>query len=814
MPPKKTTKPKSVTPTTSAKYNATDTKYLIIVESPSKCKKIEDYLGDDYQCIASKGHIRHIDGLKSIDTKNNYHITFSLIEEKQSHIESMRKIITLYPSENIYLASDDDREGEAIAWHICQTFNLPVSTTKRILFHEITKPAIQAAVANPTIINLSLVYAQHARQVLDIIVGYKVSPTLWKHIHNNKSNGLSAGRCQTPALKLVYENEKNGTDELTVKYKVRGFFFPAHLRFDLNTDFESSEQVEVFLNKSKSHKHNLKIQKMKAVSKSPPKPFTTSQLLQTASNLYHYSPKTTMDLCQQLYQAGLITYMRTDSAKYSPIFLKTVTDYILKEYTKPEYVGNHASIVNGEASNPHEAIRVTNLHMSYISDENKMLANMYRLIWKNTVESCMSPATYNVTPIHISAPDDSNYIHNIEICTFLGWKRVSVSDNTEETNTFGGHLFRCQSLEKSGEPVQYNCIESAISVQNKHSHYTEASLIQMLEDLGIGRPSTYASIVSTIQDRGYVKKQDLEGKEIECMEYTLRDNKIEKTALKKVFGNEKNKLIIQSIGIVSVEFLTTHFQTLFNYDYTKQMELDLDTISSLTFEEAEIEWYKTCDKCSTEIKTMLKPLANLTKKTYAIGDNYELIFHQYGASLRREDDNGEMVYRSIKKGLNIDLHKLERGEYSLGDLLEIEQEHLGMYEDEPVLLKSGKYGGYIVWNGVNISVNKLKKPLSEITIKDVMPFILHHNLAKTGNTSVEGLENVAASPHVASANVLRDLTSELSIRKGKFGAYIFYKTASMGTPQFFNLKKFRQGFNTCSKDTLIGWIRDTYNLSV
>jgi DNA topoisomerase-1 len=806
MPPKKYTKSSKTTTTFGSRTGA---KYLLIVESPSKCKKIEEYLGSEYQCIASKGHIREIDGLKSIDTKDNFKITFSIIDDKKSHVDSMRTIIQSYPPNHIYLASDDDREGEAIAWHICETFSLSINDTKRILFHEITKPAIEAAIASPTRINMSLVYAQHARQVLDILVGYKVSPTLWKHIHNNKSNGLSAGRCQTPALKLVYENEKENTNDVSLKYKLRAYFFPTHIRFDYTGEFDTPEQVEVFLNKSKTWKHMLSVLPTKQVAKQPPKPFTTSQLLQTASNVYHYSPKTTMDLCQQLYQAGLITYMRTDSAKYSPLFLSKVKEYVVNTFENPALVGDHSKLVNGDASNPHEAIRVTNVNLAYIDDENKLLTNMYKLIWRNSIESCMSAAQYNVTAIHISAPDDTKYVNHIEICTFPGWKRVSNEHTSEEANTLGGHLLRCQSIQTSGESIKYNCIESAVSVQNKHSHYTEASLIQKLEDLGIGRPSTYASIVSTIQDRGYVKKMDLEGQKYTCVEFDMRDNVIHKTQTEKVFGNEKNKLVIQPIGIVTLEFLADHFLELFNYDYTKQMETELDTISNMLVSPAEQEWHNVCTKCLSEIKRSLKPLANLTKKTYPITPEYDLIFHQYGASLRKINADGETVYSPVKRGLNIDMKKLEAGKYTLSELIEIENDHLGIYEDEHVLLKNGKFGPYITWNGKNISINKLKKPLNTITIEDVTPFILHHNLANNvDNPTVE----VSAAPAVCSKNVLRELTPDLSIRKGKFGAYIYYKTASMATPQFFNLKSFKQGFNTCSKETLIEWIHNTYKL--
>ena len=329
MPPKQYKKNYKTKPTNTLLSQNTSAKYLIIVESPSKCAKIEHFLGEDYCCIASKGHIRSIDGLKAIDTKNGFVPTFSIIDEKKEHIESMRKMIANFSKPNIILASDDDREGEAIAWHICQLFDLPIETTQRIIFHEVTKNAIIDAVKSPTLLNMNLVHAQHARQVLDIIVGYKISPFLWKYLYNNKSNSLSAGRCQTPTLRLVYDNEKesemkikNGKENgLEIRHKIKGVFFSKAIEFILEYEFENDADVLDFLEKSKNHKHLLKIGDETSSTKSPPKPLHTSRLLQLASNSLHISPKETMSLCQKLYKNCFITYIRTESSHYYSVFL-------------------------------------------------------------------------------------------------------------------------------------------------------------------------------------------------------------------------------------------------------------------------------------------------------------------------------------------------------------------------------------------------------------------------------------------------------------------------------------------------------------
>ena len=791
MPPKQYKKKQS-----EPSLSQTTAKYLLIVESPSKCSKIEGYLGPDYCCIASKGHIRQIDGLSSIDTKKTYEPTFSIIDEKKAHVEQMKKAISLFSKSNIYLASDDDREGEAIAWHICQLFDLDVTTTKRIIFHEITKPAIQKAIAEPTLVNMDLVHAQHARQVLDILVGFKVSPYLWKYLYTNKSNSLSAGRCQTPALRLVYDNEKEKEKSglIETKYKTVGFFVKyvnSSIHFDLQHEFDTPSQVRTFLEESKTFHHKLSLGSPKDAKKSAPKPFHTSRLLQVASNVLHCSPKETMSLCQLLYQSGYITYMRTESSHYCKPFLEKAEVFITKHWTSKKYLGDFEKLENKDAANPHEAIRVTNLETTEIPENsNQRLAAMYRLIWRNTVESCMSDATYKTITATITAPQQHTYQYMIEIPVFLGWKIVTEKASTDAANQGSALHMYMQSIAKQDKPVNYDSIESTVVVRNKHQHYTEASLINTLEELGIGRPSTFATIVDTIIERGYVKKTNIEGSKTACLEFKLTSEKtIEETEKEKVFGNEKNKLVIQATGTLTIEFLIQHFKELFSYEYTKTMESQLDTISS----GKEKDWTKICGACDQEIKNLAKAIKNLSKQTYAVESDYEVVFQAYGPSIRHTLADGKVEYLATKKDMKIDLEKLKEGSYSLDDLLDLKNNYLGKYEDADLFLKQGRYGPYVEWGDKKESIKELSKPIQEITLQDVVDFLEKPN---------EKQEK----------NILRILNEDMTIRKGKFGAYVYYKKKEMKKPEFLNLKQFNEGFMTCQKETLIKWLTEKYKL--
>lgn len=783
-------------------------KFLIIVESPSKCRKIEEYLGSQYACIASKGHIRTIDGLKNIDIKNGFNVEYTMIEDKRIHVEQMRKMIAKFSNEHIYLATDDDREGEAIAWHICVVFGLNIETTQRIIFHEITKTALQNAVNTPSRIKMELVYAQQARQILDIMVGFKISPILWRYVFSDKENALSAGRCQTPALRLIYDNEmeRRQSGGMEINHKVKGYFTTQNIEFDLNHIFKNEAELVDFMEKSILFQHKMSItEKGKKVNIGPPLPFNTSRLLQTVSNQLHYSPKETMGLCQQLYQDGYITYMRTDSMKYSRAFLNSVGEYIKQEWKDVQYIGNLNNIVNTDENNPHEAVRVTHVETrllpTAITNTHPKMASLYKIIWQNTVESCMSDALYANTMVSITAPKNYEYRHTIEMPLFMGWKRASDKFDPliiQQKST--GKIMYIDNLILTGGIVLYNFIESNICVKNIHQHYTEASLIKELERLGIGRPSTFAAIVDTIQERGYVKRCDLKGETHTVFEYKLRHDPhspIEKKTFEKVFGNEKNKLAISDMGIITLEFLIEHFAHLFSYDYTREMEMQLDNVVNID------TIIKTCETCNTQINDAMNELTNIKRKMFTIDENHSLIFYKNGPTIRRicKNENGhdETTYMTVKSDIKLDMEKLKNGMYSLDELVEIKNEFMGVFQGHNVYLKNGRYGSYIEWGENTKNAKVFGKPTSEITSDDVLSY----------------LQSDEANESSENKKILRVLNEWISIRAGKYGPYIYYKHKTMKKPQFFKLNEYNgDHWSIVDPKILLEWIFTTYKFRI
>ncbi len=764
-------------PPKQKKHTKGDAVWLLILESPSKCSKIESFLGSQYKCIASNGHIRTIDGLKAIDMTGKTLPKFSIIPTKQDHVNQMRLIINEFPNTNIILATDDDREGESIAWHICETFGLPVETTHRIVFHEITQSALEKAIQNKRTINIDLVHAQFARQALDIIVGFRISPILWKYLYNNKENGLSAGRCQTPALRLVYENEIEKKNKTNVKMShiVYARFFPKNIEFQLSREHDNNTIYD-FLLKSVVFQHTLYIGSPYAVIKGPPVPFNTSRLLQTASSQLRLSPKDTMALSQVLYQDGYITYMRTENTKYSTDFLNEIGSHIRNLYGE-KYVGKMTELKNNNGINPHEAIRITHIETRELPKTyDGKLTSLYKLIWTNTMESCMSDAHYKVVECRISAPDELHYLHTIEIPVFSGWKQVSHKQNIDEAN---GLLFYIQSVKNSG--IKYNKIETRVSFHNIHSHYSESSLIKKLEDLGIGRPSTFASIVDTIQERGYVKKQEILGVKFSCNEYKLENGTIETRVIEKTVGNEKDKLVIEPIGITIIEFLIEHFGLLFSYEYTSEMETRLDKVSHT-------EWNHIYNECDKTIQTMIKPIK---KASYKIDETHDIIFTRNGPVIR---DNVSTELKSITKDIHLDIERLKTSKYTVEELTEQKSRVIGEWEGNELQIHNGRYGIYAQWGDNKKSLSYIKKPLTELTLEDITQCLSKPEKAET-------------------SSILRILNNEFSVRKGKYGPYVYYKRDDMNKPVFYNIKNFKESFTYCKPEILIQWICDTYNIS-
>jgi DNA topoisomerase-1 len=755
---------------------------LLIVESPSKCLKIESFVR--CKCISSKGHIRE---LKKLPENPRDEPTYENIPEKKSHIESMRKVIKMYSPADIYLATDDDREGEAIAWHICQVFGLPVETTKRIIFHEVTKPALQKAVLNPIVINMNIVKAQQARQVLDLMVGFKISPLLWKYLYRNKDNSLSAGRCQTPALRLVYDNEKECSQAvLSQSYKIVGVFFSKKLEFVLSKELENSEKVCEFFELSKSFKHMFSIGQKKIIQQNPPRPFSTSSLLQSASSNLGMSPKETMSICQQLYQDGFITYMRTDAQTYSLSFLEEAKKWILEEKKRPEYVGDLEKLT--EAVGAHEAIRVT--HIEGEKPDGGKAKKLYDFIWKNTVASCMSTATMEQTPVYMSCPqiggmDGLRYEYTIEVPAFLGWKSIYPEKGGEQ----GKMAIYFASCHKEQSLVEAS---AKIAVHGHKSHYTEAGLIKRLEDVGIGRPSTYASLVEVLMERGYVKKMDIDGAIIKCSEYVLEGGDIKEVIIEKKAGQERGKLVIQPTGVLVAEFLTDSFASLFDYGYTEAMEKDLDEMARGV--EKDI-----CGECNEQIERLIKPIE---KKRFSLKETeeYYVVFGKYGPVIQHVTNKKD--FRQIR--VKIDMDRLRKGEYSLGELEDRGEEVLGEYEGNPVILLNGPFGEYIKYKEENIPLTgfSASSAPSAPSAQSTMNTLYDKFVEYYSNRSQEK----------TNPKIIRELTEDLSIRNGKYGAYIHYETPGMKKPQFYKLKGFKESYRLCQKEVILEWIRTTYNV--
>ena len=807
---------------------------LVIVESPAKCEKIEKFLGAGYKVIGSYGHITHLSNLDQIDVKNNYKPNFAIIDTKKAQIEKMRKAIK--GTKEVILATDDDREGEAIAWHIAQVFALPLETTKRIVFHEITERAIKHALANPRTLNLELVYAQQARQILDLIVGFTITPLLWKYIVSNSKNALSAGRCQSPALRLVYDNYKEIQESPgKLSFNSCGYFTSKNIQFTLNKNFDSHDTIKDFLEQSKTHKHSLTKAKERELIKNPPVPFTTSGLQQAANNNMHISPKDTMALAQKLYEGGYITYMRTDSKVYSEDFIEEGKNYISEKY-RPEYIhpeinrliqnkdkivsnvheegekdesktaksksksktakSKKETTVENNAQEAHEAIRPTHIDLEAIPDSEETFSakhrKLYKLIWTNSLESMMAPAKYLQLVVNINAPCDALYKYCAEENIFLGWKAVNGAEEEKYYDYF-------QNMKE--EVINYKKITCKQTLKELKSHYSEAHLVQLLEQKGIGRPSTFSSLLEKIQERNYVTKQNVDGKKLEIIDYTLIDNAIIQEQGTKEFGNEKNKLVITQTGIFVIEFLIKYFSKLFDYDYTKSMEDELDNIAQGTK-----KYYELCDECYGFINDLIKTNnlatnanANSTngpeKIQLAIDPKHTYLIGKHGPTIKYTKEDGTLGFYGVKK--DIELNKLKAGHYKLEELIETKEENnklLGSFQNVPVYLKKGKFGYFLECGELRKSLNtvKINVPIKEIKIEDALTIL--NDRASEGNSLV------------------RRISNDLAIRKGKYGDYIFYKTETMKKPQFLKLNDFNDDYTNCSLEFLNSWIKEKYGL--
>jgi DNA topoisomerase-1 len=775
---------------------------LVIVESPAKCKKIEEYLGPGYKCIASFGHLRELASLENIKTKENYKPIYTIINQpiKRKQIDLIKKkVATAY---EVILACDADREGEAICFHLCELFGLSMETTKRILFHEITPNAIKEAIKNPQKINMHLVQAQQARQVLDLLVGFKITPLLWKYISKNSEHSLSAGRCQTPALKIIYENQQEINDNMEEKtHRITGYFTNLNIPFILNKEFCSEEEVTDFLFGSSTFpNYHYSCSKPEKVFKKQPEPFSTSTLQQKASNEFHYSPKETMKIAQQLYEGGFITYMRTDCKLYSKEFVDCAKEYIIKTWDEKYIIergeaSTHARVEDVET--PHEAIRPTNIELKElpITVTDAKQRKLYNCIWENTLESCMAPASYYTICARIKAFNNTFFNNKSEQIDFLGWKVIKNVKKTEKTNETKEYHY-LQTITPN-MVLTYKKMVSNVTLKNTKSHYTEARLVQILEEKGIGRPSTFSSIVEKIQEREYVKKENISGKTILCKEFELEKDNISETEYKREFGNEKNKLVIQPLGIMVIEFLEKHFSSLFQYDYTREMEDNLDKVAK-----GEKIWYSLCESCDTEVNDKIQSMKDGKERKieYFVDENHVYIIGKHGPVIKYLDPiTKETSFKSVKK--DIDMERLKAGSYSLDEIIDISKEldlvqentfGFGIFENEQVILKKGKYGLYITWGSKKKNLKELgNRPIESIRFEEIEKILQDDS----------------------SGDIIREISDNIQIRKGKKNSdYIFFKTSKMKKPQFFSLNHFKENYRTCDKESIQHWIKETYNV--
>jgi DNA topoisomerase I len=542
-------------------------KNLVIVESPAKAKTIEKFLGKDFTVKSSFGHVRDLPkkGM-SIDIEHNFAPTYEVSPEKKKVISELKKAMK---GAEVWLASDEDREGEAIAWHLTQALKLNPTNTKRIVFHEITKTAIEHAVENPRTVDMHLVDAQQARRILDRLVGYELSPVLWKKVRP----GLSAGRVQSVAVRLIVEREREiKAFEAESSFKVTAIFQTpekAELPAELTEKLATLQASKAFLEACKDASFTIKDVAIKAGTRNPGAPFTTSSLQQEAARRLGFSVKQTMVLAQRLYEHGHITYMRTDSTTLSGQAIKAAEEYIKKEFGANYHNVRQFQTKAAGAQEAHEAIRPT--HFQKISaGEDAQQKKLYELIWRRAIASQMAAAQVDRTEILIDVSGrQEQFLGKGEVLKFDGYLKVYG----------GGKDDVILPPVKVGEKLTREQMAATQTFSKPSARYSEASLVRKLEELGIGRPSTYAPTISTIQDRGYIEKTDVEGTEREVQAVTLIKSKIEETTTKVITGADKNKLLPTPVAEVTTDFLVKHFTDVVDYDFTARAEEDFDAIA-------------------------------------------------------------------------------------------------------------------------------------------------------------------------------------------------------------------------------------------
>jgi DNA topoisomerase-1 len=681
-------------------------KNLVIVESPAKAKTIEKFLGKDFQVESSFGHIADLPSKElGINVDGDFMPEYIVSDDKKAIVKKLKALAK--KADTVWLASDEDREGEAIAWHLKEQLKLTDANTKRIVFHEITKKAILKAVDNPRDIDYNMVNAQQARRVLDRLVGYELSPVLWRKV----KGGLSAGRVQSVAVRLIVERERSIQEfKTTAHYKVVAQFSNTNgktFKASIPKNFNTREEAEQFLKSAAAADFNIEDLQKKPAKKSPAAPFTTSTLQQEASRKLGYPVAKTMQVAQRLYEAGLITYMRTDSLNLSEdargAAQEEITESYGAEYSNPRVFKTKSK----GAQEAHEAIRPTGMNLHSVSIEYDQ-DRLYDLIWKRTIASQMSDAKLERTNVKIAnSKNDKIFTANGEMIQFDGFLKVYLEgvDNDEEEQA--GMLPNL----KVGEGLSYEFITATERFTSPPYRFTEASLVKQLEELGIGRPSTYAPTISTVQRRGYVEKGETEGLERNYEQFLLKAGTVVSTSLSEKTGSDKGKLIPTDIGNIVTDFLVANFSNILDFGFTAKVESSFDDIS-----EGNEDWIEMIKGFYNEFHptvTFVSENAERESGERILGDHPEtgktvlVRLGKFGAMAQigdREDE--EKLFASLLKDQNL-------GTITLKEALDLFllPKNLGTYEAEEVIVSNGRFGPYIKFGAMYVSLDRGENPM-------------------------------------------------------------------------------------------------------
>jgi DNA topoisomerase-1 len=688
-------------------------KNLVIVESPAKAKTIEGFLGEDFIVKSSFGHIRDLakKGV-AIDLDHNFVPTYEISPEKEKVVGELRKIAK--SATTVWLATDEDREGEAISWHLAEALGLDIKTTKRIVFHEITKNAIQAAIANPRTIDKHLVDAQQARRILDRLVGFELSPILWKKIRPS----LSAGRVQSVAVRLIVEREREVQSFKSVSFfKVAALFTSAgkELKAELNKRFTSADEARTFLEKCTGSDFTISNLETKPAKKSPAAPFTTSTLQQEASRKLGFSVAQTMTVAQRLYESGKITYMRTDSVNLSDTAIDQAKEEISKNYgAKYVHIRKYKTKSKG-AQEAHEAIRPSYLENQSITGERNE-QRLYELIWKRTIASQMADAELEKTTATISVSKaEEKFVAQGEVLKFDGFLKVYMESTDDEEGEKEEEQEGMLPPMKAGEKLGMNEITATQRFTHHPARYTEASLVKKLEELGIGRPSTYAPTISTIQKREYVVKEDRDGVKRNFAVLTLKGSTIQDEQRTEGTGAEKSKMFPTDIGMVVTDFLTTHFPEILDYQFTAKVEDEFDIVAEgkLGWQQMLKEFYKPFHK-SVEKTLETSERASgerLLGKDPGSGKNLYVRIGRFGPLAQiGESDEEVKKFASLRKGQLLESITLEEA-LELFKLPRV----AGQFEGKDMIVAIGRFGPYIKFEGKFISLRKEDDPMTVST---------------------------------------------------------------------------------------------------